>query len=127
MFKNPFSFEGRIRRLEYGLTYLCYIIITNLIEFLVNEYIGGDSALFVYLLVLIPLMWIMLAQGAKRCHDRGNSGWYQIIPFYVFWMVFADGEPGPNEYGDNPKGIGQYNEIDDIGKPINDEPPKLER
>jgi uncharacterized membrane protein YhaH (DUF805 family) len=57
-----------------------------------------------------------LAQGAKRCHDRGNSGWYLLIPFYVFWMLFADSDIGANEYGLNPKGIGNDNEIDEIGK-----------
>lgn len=124
MFKNIFSFDGRIRRLEYGLTYLAYIIITNSLELLIDSNFSPDTAIIIYLIILIPILWIMLAQGAKRCHDRGNSGWYQIIPFYVFWMIFADGEPGPNEYGDNPKDIGHDNEIDDIGKPIDDELPK---
>lgn len=124
MFKNIFSFDGRIRRLEYGLTYLAYIIITNSLELLIDSNFSPDTAIIFYLIILIPILWIMLAQGAKRCHDRGNSGWYQIIPFYVFWMIFADGEPGPNEYGDNPKDIGRDNEIDDIGKPIDDELPK---
>jgi len=26
-----------------------------------------------------------------------------IIPFYGLWMLFADSEPGTNEYGPNPK------------------------
>jgi uncharacterized membrane protein YhaH (DUF805 family) len=41
----------------------------------------------------------MLAQGAKRCHDRGNSGWYQLIPFYSLWMLFAEGDQQANSYG----------------------------
>ncbi len=124
MFKNIFSFEGRVRRLEYGLTYLFYIVIINLVDVIAQIYISIDQALILRLIILIPLVWILLAQGAKRCHDRGNSGWYQIIPFYIFWMIFADSEPGPNEYGDNPKGIGHDNEIDDIGKLMDDELPK---
>jgi len=54
-------------------------------------------------ILLIPGYWFIWAQGSKRCHDRGNSGWYQLIPFYGLWMAFADGEPGENEYGTNPK------------------------
>ncbi len=68
------------------------------------------------LLVAIPGYWFIFAQGAKRCHDRGNSGWYQIIPFYGLWMLFADSEIGKNEYGLNPKDIGNDDEIDEIGK-----------
>jgi uncharacterized membrane protein YhaH (DUF805 family) len=63
---------------------------------------GGKGLIIAY----IPMLWFLWAQGAKRCHDRGNSGFYQIIPFYGFWMLFADSEKGVNEYGPNPKGIG---------------------
>ena len=54
-------------------------------------------------ILMIPVYWFIFAQGAKRCHDRGNSGWYQIIPFYVLWMLFAEGDTGENNYGDDPK------------------------
>ena len=27
----------------------------------------------------------------------------QLILFYVLWMIFKEGEPGTNQYGDNPK------------------------
>jgi hypothetical protein len=89
MFKNPFSFEGRIRRLEYGLSIIIF----------------GTAATFsstIYIL-LIPAYWFILAQGAKRCHDRNHSGWYQLIPFYILWMLFAEGNLGKNRYGNPPK------------------------
>ncbi|MEP3837111.1 MAG: DUF805 domain-containing protein [Algibacter sp.] len=119
MFKNPFSFEGRIRRTEYGLSYLIYLLL----------YLGGgalianmnESFSILLLVIWVPLIWFLLAQGTKRCHDRSNSGWYQIIPFYGLWMLFGDGDTGPNEYGNNPKGIGNLDEINDIGKPIDNE------
>lgn len=114
MFKNPFSFTGRIRRTEYGLSYLIYLIIYFLIGGLASEF--GDIGPLLIFVIWIPLLWFMLAQGAKRCHDRDNSGWYQIIPFYGLWMLFADGDPGANQYGANPKGIGNFEEIDQIGK-----------
>lgn len=113
MFKNPFSFKGRIRRLEYGLSTIIVTIIQVIISTLMetSEYlaIGG-------LFVFIPLFWFNIAQGAKRCHDRGNSGWYQIIPFYSLWMLFGDGEHGENEYGENPKGIGNTaHDLEELG------------
>lgn len=98
MFSAPFSFDGRIRRMEYGLTCIAYSVAANILMPL------ADSAPFVVLIILLPLFLIYLAQGAKRCHDRGNSGWYQIIPFYALILIFGEGEKGPNRYGENPKG-----------------------
>lgn len=113
MFKNPFSFNGRIRRLEFCLSYALYwVFLIGIQEITEYNEIAGILGL-----LALPLFWFLLAQGAKRCHDRGNSGWYQIIPFYIFWLVFADGDEGENEYGINPKGIGNRLEIDEIGKP----------
>ncbi|MEZ5003096.1 MAG: DUF805 domain-containing protein [Chitinophagales bacterium] len=103
MFKNPFSFKGRIRRLEYGLSYLAYIFFMILIV-LVDEAILGENSIDGLLVILyIPIFWFLLAQGTKRCHDRDNSGWYQLIPFYQLWMLFAPGDVGENTFGPDPK------------------------
>lgn len=117
MFKTPFSFEGRIRRTEYGLSYLIYLAFSVPFNFYFQSSgePSGMVTLFFFVL-LIPFLWFLLAQGAKRCHDRGNSGWFQLIPFYGLWMIFADSDHGPNEYGPNPKGEGNYNSINEIGK-----------
>lgn len=101
MFKNPFSFEGRIRRTEYGLSQ----IIATVALFIVAAIAGAADALPLYYFALIPFFWFIWSQGARRCHDLGNSGWWQLIPFYALWMLFQDGQPGPNQYGENPKGI----------------------
>jgi hypothetical protein len=94
MFSNVFSFDGRIRRLEYGISLIIYYFGYTVILLSDTE---------ILYLILIPMVWFILAQGAKRCHDRGNSGWYQIIPFYIFWMLFADSENCTNGYGIRPK------------------------
>lgn len=111
MFKNPFSFNGRIRRLEFGLSYIMYILAIVFIQ-LIDDLLNSSK---IILLLILPLIWFMLAQGAKRCHDRGNSGFYLLIPFYVLWMLFAESDFGENEYGLNPKGDGNKNEIEEIG------------
>jgi uncharacterized membrane protein YhaH (DUF805 family) len=105
MFIAPFSFDGRIRRFEYGLSFIIMYISALSIGFFIG-YTGMEEG--VMYLLLIPVYWFMWAQGSKRCHDRGNSGWFQIIPFYSLWMFFADGELSDNEYGSNPKGL-NYN------------------
>jgi uncharacterized membrane protein YhaH (DUF805 family) len=109
MFKNPFIFEGRIRRSEFGISFILFIVGRVITTIIVAGIISGsnnkDGAVVLSLLLLIPLLWFLWAQGAKRCHDLGNSGWFQLIPFYALWMLFQDGEPGPNQYGENPKDI----------------------
>ncbi|WOD42498.1 DUF805 domain-containing protein [Hwangdonia lutea] len=120
MFKNILSSDGRIRRTEYCLTYLGYILIINGTAFL-SGYYSFEYADYLEIAIIIPLFYILIVQGAKRCHDRGNSGWYQLIPFYQLWMFFADGNFGPNEYGNNPKGKGNHDEINEIGKQIENE------
>lgn len=115
MFKNPFSFDGRIRRTEYGLSYVIYAAVILILNLFIRA-IHSSASIFIVLILYIPLIWFMIAQRAKRCHDRGNSGWYQLIPFYSLWMLFADSDHGPNEYGQNPKGQGNYNSINEIGQ-----------
>lgn len=100
MFSNPFSGIGRIRRLEYGITFLIAFPLITIIRVLIEEDYELSWLLFAY----IPIYWFLFAQGAKRCHDMGNSGWYQIIPFYILWLIFGKGEEGvSNKYGVNPK------------------------
>src|SRR5690606_20398014 len=102
MFKNPFSFEGRIRRTEYGISIIIYAFCATILNAIVGAS-DGDAAILLF--AYIPLLWFLWAQGAKRCHDVGNSGWWQLIPFYGFWLLFQDGQHGTNQYGENPKGI----------------------
>lgn len=99
MFSSPFSFDGRIRRTEYGISFIIVVIVNTFLNAIVAS---GEVPIIG--LAYIPTLWFLWAQGAKRCHDVGNNGWWQIIPFYVFWLLFQDGQPGLNEYGQNPKG-----------------------
>jgi uncharacterized membrane protein YhaH (DUF805 family) len=97
MFAIPFSFDGRIRRSEYGISFLIVVfIVTLLAELLKNGYSFASIG-------YIPTYWFLWAQGAKRCHDLDNNGWFQIIPFYIFWLIFKSGNNQINQYGRPPK------------------------
>lgn len=90
--------------MEYGLTLLLYLVIF-LGTILAVAFLGDilrDKVLYLFL-TYIPMMWIRLAQSAKRCHDINRSGWYQIIPFYTLVLLFDAGTRGKNEYGPDPK------------------------
>ena len=101
IFSAPFSFNGRIRRLEYLISFVLYYIYAFIDGFIVGLADGSDGMMY---LLLIPGYWFFIAQSVKRCHDRGNSGWYIFIPFYILWLMFGDGEEFENDYGPDPKG-----------------------
>jgi uncharacterized membrane protein YhaH (DUF805 family) len=104
MFKNPFSFEGRIRRTEYGITFiLCVLVYSIYGNLLGSNDMNPGLAIFI-LIFHIFLLWFFYAQGTKRCHDIGISGWMQLIPFYPIYLIFAEGDKSSNKYGNNSKG-----------------------
>ena len=98
MFKNLFSFEGRIRRTEYGVSFMLHVVFAAIINSIIAT--TGNRGLILF---YIPSLWFLWSQGAKRCHDLSKNGWWQFIPFYVFWLIFEDGFYGVNEYGPSPK------------------------
>ena len=100
MFKNIFSFSGRIRRTEYWLTgplvWLLLIPITIFAAF---------TVVLLFFIWIIPL-WITLAAAVKRSHDLGNTGWLIFIPIYnPFFLAFGESQPFENQYGPSPKSI----------------------
>ena len=96
---EAFSFKGRIGRLEYFIVFILCIFFLSAINFDTrNGFITGDAASIIFLFEIV-LYWFLFASGAKRCHDIGVSGWFQIIPFYFLWMIFKKGQPFENNYG----------------------------
>lgn len=102
MFNNPFSFKGRIRRLEYFISVLFQAFIFFPIVYFLR---GNTYEREVFWVLFLILAWFILAQGTKRCHDIGSNGFYQFIPFYFFWMIIEDGVPKKNKHGLNLKGL----------------------
>jgi len=101
MLKNPFSFEGRIGRAEYGISLVMYAICYFTAITFINT--GNATEGLLSFIILMPMLWFILAQGAKRCHGLGKSGWFQIIPFYFLWLLFVKSDHATNEYDTNSK------------------------
>lgn len=117
------DFSGRARRTEFWMFVLfnaIAIVILTILDNLLglssssmgggSIYVSGGILTGIYqLAVLVP----SLAVGARRLHDTGRSGWWQLIALIplvgaiiliVFWAT--DGDPNPNQHGVNPKQLG---------------------
>lgn len=103
IFARPFSFKGRITRMEYALSLLA-VPLTFLLFSVISpfyEILGGETASSHILKgFLFILLWLGVAQGVKRCHDTGHCGWFVYIPFYAFYLFFAKSRPEVNRYGE---------------------------
>lgn len=108
--KKYADFNGRARRKEYWMFMLFHIIFIYAMIFLASQF---PTIIFLYLVYVLATFLPALAVAVRRMHDVGKSGWYIIIPIYNIILYCTDSEEGKNEYGENPKGLG--NEINDIG------------
>lgn len=71
-------FDGRAGRAEYWWFVLFVALVTS-VGALISDVVGG----IVLLLLLIPLA----AAGARRLHDTGRSGWWQLFALAPFGFV----------------------------------------
>jgi uncharacterized membrane protein YhaH (DUF805 family) len=101
-----FSFDGRIPRLQFWGYFIPYFLL----------YVGTfvlaaaeEGLRFLPLAYSLLMLYPTLAVNAKRCHDRGRSGWFMLItfiPIVGFWYLievgFLEGTAGDNQYGPDP-------------------------
>ncbi|WP_137224163.1 MULTISPECIES: DUF805 domain-containing protein [Shewanella] len=99
--KKYADFTGRARRKEYWMFILIYTIINVILAVL-----GLDT---ISAIVSLGLLVPSLSIAARRLHDTGRSGWWQlillipIIGLIVLIVFLAQDSHGTNDYGVNPK------------------------
>lgn len=122
------DFSGRARRREFWFfvlfTFLLGIVASILDLLLGTESFNNDTGL-VNTLVGLALLLPTIAVVARRLHDIGRSGWWQVVGLAAVPAVFIspllsalvvlgsvilllvcvclDGQPGDNRFGPNPK------------------------
>jgi uncharacterized membrane protein YhaH (DUF805 family) len=82
MFKDCFGFEGRIRRLEYGLTFMIFVLGINLIVVFGN-FLGKFSNLFL-IITIIPLAIFRVAQATKDAMIWVILAGFNLFHFILF-------------------------------------------
>ena len=100
-------FEGRATRSEYW-----YFMLISQIISLILIVIGYSMGIFGLLNLIYNLGILLptLALGARRLHDIGKTGWWQLIGLIpligaIVLLIFfvLDSQYGINEYGKDPK------------------------
>ena len=95
---RPFSFKGRIGRVQLILSYVVGFVAWFASFFL--YYLEYNSNIFLlFLACTVVFFWFLYAQCAKRCHDLGKSGAWMFVPFWNVLLFFAEGEEQDNQYG----------------------------
>lgn len=96
-----FDFEGRVTRQTFWMFTLWYVII-----YIVLSIFSDMLASVFSLAVLLPSIGL----GARRLHDIGMSGWWQLIGIIpvlgwvaIIYLLAKQGQAGPNEYGTDPR------------------------
>lgn len=121
-YKRYFDFAGRSQRKEYWMFALFGLIV----QLVLDGGLGGNYSVLMGLRAtpsfgatalsgLFGLVTIIpsLAVGIRRLHDTDRSGWWLLIvlvPLVGFlallYFMVSDGTPGPNRFGEDPKGRG---------------------
>lgn len=109
------KFGGRAHRTEFWMFTLVNVLVSlvlSAVDVASGSYgeFGGLLTGVYSLAVLVP----SLAVGARRLHDIGRTGWWQLIALIplvgsiilIVWWAKA-GEPSANEWGLNPWGAAQ--------------------
>ena len=115
---NLCNTKGRISRFEY-LTYILLILGTfgltsfkynsGLLDALNNTIIGDILMICIlaFLLICFVMAIAFFCQSARRCHDLNKSGWFQFVPLFHLWLLFAKGDANENRYDINNISTGQ--------------------
>jgi len=110
------DFDRRARRKEFWMFTLISTLISIVLGF-IDSIIGMEVLGGLYSLAIIAPS---LAVGARRLHDIGKSGWWQLLWFipvvgwiWIIVLLATDGVREDNEYGASPK-YGS-NEFDELG------------
>ena len=100
--KNYVTFDGRARRKEFWFFMLVSFILGIIVQ-IIDAILGTDKILngVLNLALFLP----SLAVGARRLHDVGRSGWWQllvltiigIIPLIIWWA--SNTKPESNQWG----------------------------
>ena len=126
---NYTKFSGRTTRKDFWMFMLFFYLFYFIAAFLdgligtfdYEEAIGLISGLY-SLALLVPLIAIEI----RRNHDANRSGWFILLPFYNFYLLFVRTHPEENDWGPVPASIAESIQNNGNKKNTSDLEAKLE-
>lgn len=104
-FSKYATFSGRASRAEFWWFVLFNILAAVILVAVVGAFAGPEAGSSVAMVYNLAIVLPSLAVGARRMHDMGHSGWWQLLHLtgigsliLFIWMMFA-GNPDANRFG----------------------------
>ncbi len=108
-FKKFADFKGRASRSEFWYFYLFSYGTIGLLAFLSYIFIRDDFYWWLLVIFIVVIIVPLIAVTARRLHDVGKSGWWQLITvipylgiigqiFLIVWWC-SEGEKKKNKFG----------------------------
>jgi len=105
---GPFSWRGRIGRVDYFLFILFAYFIANSFAFILVAVLGSDPHLQPWIGQLLAFLWIALL-SKRRLQDFNSSGRMAALIFVpgfnfllMLGLLYIRGDQSDNEYGQPP-------------------------
>ncbi len=103
--KQYATFSGRARRKEYWMFFLFYMIF-----YIILAVIDGVlGTMFLSIIFSLALLIPSISIAARRLHDTGRTGWWQLIVLIpligviVLIVFLAQSSGDENKYGVSPE------------------------
>ncbi len=99
------TFSGRASRAEFWWFMLFVLLAILIINAVASPFGGPQTGAGLVVLFMLAMVVPSFAVGARRLHDMGHSGWWQLLhisglgtAILLVWMIF-EGTPGANRFG----------------------------
>ena len=108
-FRKYFDFSGRARGSEYWYFFLFSFLLGIVVTILDINLFGNDWEDYgpLYLITTVGLFIPSISAAARRLHDSGKSGWWQLLYLTIigallvlYWLI-RKGDANKNSYDRN--------------------------
>ena len=97
------DFKGTMTRSDFWFLYLYLLVLlafTGIFFFSLSSFFDAQGVLSGFYIAVLLAQLCLPAANARRLHDVGKSGWWQLVPVYsliLFLMPSVSSNPSSTE------------------------------